>query len=453
MGSLLFPYPPAMECVICHERRTNFVCPDCNHDSWHPRRRRLHHTLQHNTAVQQQIAVRLTQRAQEEQREQERTQRRKRLDEVQRLLIVEQSKIDRLRAINRARRTLLAHRQEVVVKADSLLHNELHRLIHHRLPDRLSLLDTRLQDSLKAVRRQQYQLLLLLLRLLSFRRLTAASLSLVGLVLPEDLEAEVVEFEQHATALGYLVRVVQLAAMYVQAHLPFAMYFHPTFAALSSSSSFSFSSSSAYPPLSATIPSSPSPAASSTTLPSSACYVLSPVTWDGRQQAEEYRRGLALLAHNVVFLCRAAGMSDTVRLWRVGGNLLDLLQAVSIGLHERKRQEQANEKATRDEQWMKQRDREEKEKQDEQQYAKAEHLTGVAQSEYGVQLPDGKLDGAGVDVGVKAVRGARFDVISVANVNADDAEWDLVETEQLDEQEWGDEKDEKQRRWTNGIHK
>ena len=425
---------PVLECAICHERRTAFVCPDCNHHSWHPRRRNLLHTLHHNTALTEQIAARLTQRAQDEQREQERSQRRRRLDEVQQLLVIEQSKIDRLRAINRARRTLLAHRQEVVVKADSMLHNELRTLLQQRLPDLMSLLDSRLQHSLKSLRRQQYSLLSLLFHLLSFRRLTSSSLSLVGLPLPDNLETDVIEFEQHATAMGYLLRVVQLTATYLQVHLPFAMYFHPTFAALSSSSSFSFSSTSPYPPFS----SSPAATASVPSSSSSSAYVLSPVSWDGRPQADEYRRSLALIAHNVVFLCRTAGMSDSVRLWRVGGNLLDLLQAVTLGLYERRRQELTNQKATRDEQWSRQRDGDEKDKQEQQQQQAemggVEELTGDGETGYGVQLLDAKLDaGGGRERAVGDVRSVRFAAIAVANVNADDAEWDLVETEQLDE--------------------
>ena len=439
-----------MKCVVCHEPRPSFVCHDCNHRAWHPRRRHLLHTLHHNTALQQQIDTRLTQRAREEHREQERSQHRKRLDEIQQLLTVEQSKVDRLRAINRARRTLLAHRQSVVVKADSLLHNELHKLIHQPLPDRLSLLDSRLQRSIKAVRDQQKALLSLLFKVLCFRRLTSSSLSLVG-VLPDDLEVEVAEYEPHATALGYLVRVVQLAATYLQVHLPFAMYFHPTFAALSSSSTLPFSSTaSAYPPLSA----SPSASTSASSLSSAAgCYVLSPIGWDGRATSDEYRRGLALLAHNVVFLCRAAGRSDSVRLWRLGGNLLDLLLAVTLGLHERNRQEAVNDKAARDELWARQRDREEREKVDEWS-GETDEPTGEADRTLlvhgGQQLADRLASGtsAGVAEGGKDGRGVRFAAIAVANLNADDAEWDLVETEQLDE--W-DEKDEKHSTWNNGY--
>ena len=233
------------------------------------------------------------------------------------------------------------------------------------------------------------------------------------------------------------------------------MYFHPTYAALSSSSAFSFSTSSAYPPSSASPPhtslssptsSSSSPSSASPSI-AAACYVLSTVSWDGHKQADEYRRSLALIAHNVVFLCRAAGMSDTVRLWRVGGNLMDLLQAVSIGLNERRRQERVNEKAERDEQWMRQRDREEKEQEEAEQHqqqqeaAEAEQPTGEVGLTFTEQVPGGKLDSGGL-AGV-----VRFAAIAVANVNADDAEWDLVETEQLDE--W-DEKEDKHEKWTNG---
>ena len=347
----------------------------------------------------------LTHRAPIEEREQQRTQHRKRLDEINTLLVVEQSKIDRLRAINRARRTLLAHRQEVLVAADSLLHNKLHTLIHQRLPELLSLLDSRLQRRLKSVRRQQSELLSLLFRLLSFRRVTASSLSLVGLMLPDNLDVvdALVEREQHATALAYLLRVVQLSANYLQIHLPFAMYFHPTFATLSSTSH--------QPPPPTTPSTTPSPD------PPPACYPLSPVGWDGRAQGEEYRRGLALLAHDVVFLCRAVGMSDTVRLWRVGGNLLDLLQAVTIGLHERRRQELANEKATQDEQWVRdQQGVEEKEQQAEEEGGQqqqqqdedenkdeldAQELKGDVRLELAVQDGGVGVAGAGVEVGGK----------------------------------------------------
>lgn len=133
--------------------------------------------------------------------------------------------------------------------------------------------------------------------------------------------------------------------------------------------------------------------------------------------------------------------------------MLDLPQAVSIGLYERRRQQVVNEKATRDEQWVRQRDREEKEREDEDEaeVSVVDETTHGSEVAYGSRLHAGKLDGvvSGVSGG-GIVRSVRFAAIAVANVNVDDAEWDMVESEQLDE--W-DDKDDKHSNWTNGIIK
>ena len=244
--------------------------------------------------------------------------RQRRVDDLRTLLRSERRAIAQLKVHNGRCRAELDQRQHNLAVAASLLHSTAAQHMR-RLPSVLQTRRSLLHSLSSSVSRLEHRRLSLLFSLYELRRATTSTCTLLELPIPDDLELLPMQDEESLpSALGYLLLVVHLSAVYLRHPLPFAMHF------LASKSSLTHLGHT---------------------------YVLSPVAPDMRAQpADRYRKAVALLAHNVVALCKAGGMGD-VRLWRVAGNVMDLLQAVRIRLGRHKTEADQIKKDAWDKAW------------------------------------------------------------------------------------------------------
>ena len=300
-----------MKCPACREVRQQFICQSCNEQEWQPRRRRIRSTTAASSSLLSSLTHSLQSQADSHARLDALQQRRRRLADLHSLVLAERQSNASLRALNRRRREELERRQHSLAVADSLLHSTVAQHLR-RMPSIIQTRRSLLHSISSSLSRLQHRRLSLLFSLYPLRRASTSTCTILGLPVPDDLESLPVsgsgDAESLPSALGYLLFLVHLSSCYLQQPLPFPMTF------LASHSSLTHLEH---------------------------VYFLSPLTPAMQPQPpDHYRKAITLLAHNVVALCKAEGMGDRVRLWRVAGNMMDLLQAVKIGLRRRWKEEQ-----------------------------------------------------------------------------------------------------------------
>ena len=346
-----------MWCAICQHPRSAFFCRDCCELKWQPHRLRVREKAERVRLLELELQRRLQIIAQAERKQAERRQRRARLQQLQLWCEEEKQRLQALRAHNRRRREEIQRRQEWLAVADSLLGSSARRQLR-RLPAVLQLRRSVLHSLSSSVSRLQYERLSLLYSLYPLRRVSTSVCTLLELPVPDDLEVlpacafssssffslshsstlseEDVQTVSLSSALGYLLLLTHLSACYLRHHLPFPMQYGASFSSLQSPSA---------------PPSSPS------------SFVLSAVSisFHPLPSLDSYRTALTLLGYNIVALCRLEGMGEGVRQWRLASNMMDLLQAVRLGLRDRRKEQLEKEKKDWDDKWRQREEKREKE--------------------------------------------------------------------------------------------